>query len=62
MSRAKVTVTVTIDCATPEQKADAQRLLDKYEFKLEGLQKLDEKISKKDFLVTAATKDFLTRK
>lgn len=60
--RTKVTITVTVDCADAAQAQQAQQILDRYEFKIEGLQKLDQKLQKNDFMVTAATKDFINKK
>lgn len=61
MFREQITIPVTVDCA-PGQAEKVKQFLSQVLFKSEGLIKLDEKITKKDFLVISATKDFITKK
>lgn len=58
----KTTVTVTVDCATEAEAAQAKEILAGYEFKFAGLKRMDEKLKAKDYLVTVATRDFITAK
>jgi hypothetical protein len=58
----KTTVTVTVDCANEAEAEKAKQILAGYEFQFAGLKRLDDKLKAKDYLVTVATRDFITAK
>lgn len=58
----EITVSVTVICASADEVAKAEEILNRYSFKAEGLMKLDKKIREKDWIVYPATKDFMIAK